>query len=503
MFGCCALVFGMMLGAVPTSIPQFIVVINWILEGNFKTKWQRLKSSKVFWILLLVFLIHVIGVIYSHNLKDALQDLQIKVPLLLLPVVFFSTKPPSLKELHFIIYSFLVGCVVNTIWCFMYSFMLHQTDTIRNVSRFMSHIRFGMYLNMAICCCVYFCIKLKDILQKITFLMLGFYFVFTLYALGLASGFFNLIVLAFIFGLIFIFKQQLKFKLIAFVILTASAFLLLNYVKGIYNSQYTLNKSESSKKLTQNSIDELSQMENGNFVFMNVKNNELQQQWQKHFYADSFNFAPQFHNINRYYVLLRYLTSKGLTKDSVGVSKLNPEDLNAIKNNTTNYLYPNWGYLHKRIYELVNEYDELKHHRNVNGHSLTMRLYFWKAAFEIIKNNPIIGVGTGDVQDELNYTYTKINSPLTEEWQKRPHNQFITITVAFGFVGLIIFLMSLFYPLIKLRKQLFVLYFPFFILLISSFILEDTLESQAGMAFYVTFNSLFLSFNNNWSIAKN
>ena len=78
-------------------------------------------------------------------------------------------------------------------------------------------------------------------------------------------------------------------------------------------------------------------------------------------------------------------------------------------------------------------------------------------------------------------------------------------SVAFGFVGLIIFLISLFYPLIKLKKQLFVLYFPFFVLLISSFILEDTLESQAGMAFYVTFNTLFLSFSdsNKKNISEN
>ena len=485
----------MMLGAVPTSIPQFILVINWIIEGNFKTKWQQLKSSKIFWILLSVFLIHVIGVIYSHNLKDALQDLQINVPLLLLPVVFFSTKPSSLKELHLILYSFLAGCIINTLWCFIYSFMLHHTETIRHVSRFMNHIRFGLFLNMAICCCIYLFIKQKIVIKKIAFLVLALYFVFTLYILGLASGLFNFILLCLIFGLIIIFKQHLKIKIIAFAVIITGVFLLVNYVKGIYHSQYALNKNEVSKKMTQNPVEELSQMENGNLVFVNIKNNELQQQWQLRFPTDSFNFAPQFHNINRYYVLLRYLSSKGLTKDSVGISKLNPQDFNAIKNNVTNYLYPNWGYLHKRIYELVNEFDELKHHRNVNGHSLTMRLYFWQAAFNIIKNNPVIGVGTGDVQDELNITYAKTNSPLTKEWQKRPHNQFITITVAFGFVGLIIFLISLFYPLIKLKKHLFVLYFPFFVLLISSFILEDTLESQAGMAFYVTFNTLFLSFS--------
>ena len=191
--------------------------------------------------------------------------------------------------------------------------------------------------------------------------------------------------------------------------------------------------------------------------------------------------------------MLRYLSSKGLTKDSLGLSKLNEQDLNNIRNNVTNYLYPNWGYLHKRIYELVNEFEEYKNNRNINGHSITMRLYFWQAAIQIIKNNPLIGVGTGDVQQELNKTYTEIKSPLSEEWRKRPHNQFITITVAFGFAGLVFFLGSLVYPLLKLKKQLHLLYFPFFILLILSFILEDTLETQAGLTFFAVFNTLFIS----------
>ncbi|MDX2171552.1 MAG: O-antigen ligase family protein [Bacteroidota bacterium] len=480
----------MVLGSVPISVSQSIIVANWLLEGNFKNKWLQLKSSKIFLVLISVFIMHALGLIYTQNIQDGLLDLRTVIPLFLLPLVFFSTTPPTLRELYFVLYSFILGCTINTAWCFIYSFVLHSNDVARDASRFMSHIRLGLYINMAICCCIYFAIKQKTTIKKILFLFFAVYFVFMLYALGLASGIFNLVLLFIIFGLIVIFKQQLKFKISALIILIIGLFFFINYIKGVYKSQFTLNKTVSANYTDQNS-----QMENGNIVFDYSNNLQLQQQWIKRMPVDSFNYEPSFYNINKYYVLIRYLTSKGLTKDSTGISKLTTQDLINIKNNVTNYLYPNWGYLHKRIYELVNEYDELKHHRNVNGHSLTMRLYFWKAAFEIIKRNPLIGIGTGDVQDELNTTYVKTNSPLSKEWHKRPHNQFITITVAFGIIGLFIFLISLIYPLVKLRKQLFVLYFPFFILLISSFILEDTLESQAGMSFYVTFNTLFISFS--------
>jgi hypothetical protein len=38
-----------------------------------------------------------------------------------------------------------------------------------------------------------------------------------------------------------------------------------------------------------------------------------------------------------------------------------------------------------------------------------------------------------------------------------------------------------------------VLWYPFFVLAIMSFFLEDTLESQAGITFFAFFNTLFLS----------
>ncbi len=496
LFGCCTLMCGMMLGAILTSIPQFIIVGNWLLEGDFKNKWLKLKTNKFFWVVISVFFIHVVGLLYSQNISDGLNDLQIKLPLLLLPIVFFSTKPPSLNEFYLLLYCFLLGCVINTVWCYIYSFILHKNETIRHVSRYMNHIRLGLYLNMAICCCVYFIKQNTSRLIKALFYFLILYYVFALYALGLASGIFTLFLLLIIFVMIVIFKQKLIFKGLAVITLIVSVFFITNYIKSIYNFQFTLNATavnvpiHSSKNYWDTVINY--QKENGNLVFININEFELKQQWKKRFNADSFDYSTR-HNINRYYILLRYLASKGLTKDSVGVSKLLPQDFENIKNNITNYLYPSWGNLHKRIYELVIEYDEFKNNRSINGHSLTMRLYFWQAAFKVIKNNPLIGVGTGDVQQQLNETYITTKSPLSAEWYKRPHNQFITITVALGIFGLLIFVSSIIYPVLKLRNQLTVLYFPFLIILISSFMLEDTLESQAGLSFFVVFNTLFIS----------
>jgi O-antigen ligase len=123
-----------------------------------------------------------------------------------------------------------------------------------------------------------------------------------------------------------------------------------------------------------------------------------------------------------------------------------------------------------------------------------MRFYFWDAAIRVIKKYPVVGVGTGDVQLALNQVYSSGDSPLNAEWYKRPHNQFLTVTVALGFVGLLAMLFSIIYPLVLLRKHLHILFWPFLILALVSFMLEDTLETQAGLSFYAVFNSLFISF---------
>jgi O-antigen ligase len=121
-----------------------------------------------------------------------------------------------------------------------------------------------------------------------------------------------------------------------------------------------------------------------------------------------------------------------------------------------------------------------------------MRLEFWKTAFYIIKNNPLMGVGTGDAQSEFNQAYEQTNSSLNPEWRLRSHNQYLAIGVSFGVLGLLYFLFYLIYPACKLQKKLHFLYWPFFIIALLSFFTEDTLETQTGVTFFIFFQTLFL-----------
>lgn len=490
----------MMVGTVPTSVPQFILLGNWLLELNFKRKWQWLRSNKLMWICGSVFFIHVLGLLYTQNLKAGWDDVRTKIPLFFLPLVFFSSRPLSLKEFYGVLSCFLAGSVVNTAWCVLYSFVLHHNEVSRNASRFMSHIRLGLYLNMAIACCLYFAVVLVGTAKKTGMVLLALYFLSMMYILGLASGLMNFFILLLLAVCVLVYQQRLWIKITSLFFLAGVVAFMFHYISAISKAQLELNKTPNNVQLPAspsgrpyNHFDTQGHRENGNYVFINIQLDELKNEWKRMFPKDSFNYAPHKHNINRYVVLIRYLASKGLNKDSVGISKLSDEDKRNIQKDICNYNYPRWNYLHKRIYELVCEYDDFVNKRDVNGHSLTMRLYFWQAAWQLIEQHPVAGVGTGDVQAELNRVYENSQSPLDPEWYKRPHNQFLTVMVALGIIGLMVLLISVFWPPLVLRRQLHILYWPFFVMAIVSFLLEDTLETQAGLSFYAVFNTLFLS----------
>ena len=73
-------------------------------------------------------------------------------------------------------------------------------------------------------------------------------------------------------------------------------------------------------------------------------------------------------------------------------------------------------------------------------------------SLEIIKENPIIGVGTGDVNDQFLNKYDELKSPLTEERRLRAHNTYLTETVSFGLFGLLFFITWMLYFLYQQVK---------------------------------------------------
>ena len=92
-----------------------------------------------------------------------------------------------------------------------------------------------------------------------------------------------------------------------------------------------------------------------------------------------------------------------------------------------------------RVNNAIYDIQEYESHKNT---SLGQRVSFAINSWEVIKDNPIIGVGTGDFPLE----YKKVNMKNTPELSNatNPHNMYILVTSQLGLIGLASFL-SIFY----------------------------------------------------------
>ena len=129
------------------------------------------------------------------------------------------------------------------------------------------------------------------------------------------------------------------------------------------------------------------------------------------------------------------------------------------------------------------DYGKYKEGRAEN-YSDSERIISIMAGMEIYKQSPIIGVGAGDLKDELRAYYTKEHPKLK---MKLPHNQFVTVAASYGLVGLLFFLISIFSPLVykKNYKNLFFLAFNLFVF--GSMLFESTLDTNYGITIYLVF----------------
>jgi hypothetical protein len=231
-------------------------------------------------------------------------------------------------------------------------------------------------------------------------------------------------------------------------------------------------------------------IENGNYVWIYISYKELKQEWNK---RSNISFEGlDGKNQKLRVTLVRYLTSKGFRKDSVGVSNLTDVDINNIELGMANYIYQNKYSLYALLYKVIWEIDVYRKGNNPAGNSITQRIEFLKAAKGIISDNFCFGVGTGDVKDSFQNQYEIIKSKLPKKKRLRAHNQYVTFLLTFGIFGCILLFVAMFYPVAKKKGFSNYLFLTFFLIVLLSFMNEDTLETQIGITFFSYFYSLFL-----------
>jgi O-antigen ligase len=129
--------------------------------------------------------------------------------------------------------------------------------------------------------------------------------------------------------------------------------------------------------------------------------------------------------------------------------------------------------------------------------SLTIRLAKWRCSSDVIVENPWFGVGTGDEVDELLKSYKRNNFLEGIRCRYNSHNQYLSVLIAVGLTGLLIFIFVLLLPFVHGYKKNDHILVGFIILITIFFWTENVLSVQKGVVFFSFFYALLIKKTNN------
>jgi len=484
------------------SVGLLTLAINWSLDGHWVDKVNRFSKRKSLWYFCLVYISIVIGVFYSQNFGYALKELRLWLPVLIIPIVLATSTPLSKNEFRFLLTLFCTSVFVATL--ISYGIYLSKyslgSQNVREISHYISHIRFSLMIVLSIFILFYFSVQkiyFQNSYVRLVFIVVAIWMIYFLFVLQSITGISIFLATTFVIGIIWIVSIKdilAKFSLIVGVLVI---FLLgISYIAHTVDRFFTRNYVDFTRlpqKTINNNVyvhDTLSrQYENGNLVWINVCDSELKREWGRASKISFDTLDKEGQHIDL--TLIRYLTSKNLTKDSLGMSHLDTVDIALIENSVASVVYREHKTgLYPRLYQTLWEIDSYITRGAIGGSSIVQRIVYLKASWEIIKNNIIFGIGTGDGQDALKEYYKTSNIELDKKYWNISHNQYLTVWIASGIFGLILFLVGLIYPFILEKKYAIFLCAVFQLIILMSMLSEDTFETHVGVSFAALFYAI-------------
>lgn len=357
--------------------------INWLLSGrgyfNFKS-----FLSPIPVLFFSFYVMYLIGLVYTSNWTEGMQKIETKLPLLIFPLILFSFPLKSKKGISLILKSYVVGCLIASIYCFTNGFLKYMETgaswmTYKKLGSFLDFhpTYFSMYLSFAFFIMLYFLlknIKTYSFKYKIgSSILMGWFLIIIL----LLSSRMTILATVLILGVSFLSWMYFQQKLFQGIGISFLAIVLL---------------------------------------FFSIKN------------LPSVNQRTQA------------AINSAITKDSTKVNR-------------------------------------------------APRINLWNAAFTVIKENPILGTGTGDVQDELMKIYQERNYERALKDNFNPHNQYLQTTATLGLIGGILLLLYLMAPFWFAFQEKDYLYLFFLSLVMMSFLTESILQTQRGTLFFGFFHT--------------
>ncbi len=499
-FGLVLLALSLPLSNFTMSIAQFMIAGSWVIGGNFLDKLKRFFTSPITLLFFAVYLLHVLGLLWTNDMDSGMRDVRIKLPLLLLPLLMATSPLLPMVRFEWVLRAVGVGVFISTVIGYLVylGVIPHDVRDIRDISIFISHIRLSLLGCVSVFIGVWFINRKGPSWESLIWLLAIAWFMFFVLLLQSLTAMLILAIFLAIYLSVIAFRGRMLLVRIGSMVVLVVCLFAIARMFYLVNDAFALKdelkqsgqpeKTQSGRLLVTDYGS--TQLENGYYVWKNVCEEELRQQWNKRSEI-SYDGRDRKNNELRM-TLIRFLTSKGLQKDSAAMVSLTNQEIIAIESGIANDFYLRNSGLTSRLHQAVWEYRNYQMSGDPTGHSLTQRLEYWQTGLTIIASAPFTGVGTGDLQQAFDKQYEQNGSKLSMEWRLRAHNQYISIAAAFGILGILLFLTMLIWPIPYAAKIRDHLYLAFLATALLSMLSEDTLETQAGVTFFVFFSGLFL-----------
>lgn len=463
--------------------------------NNIKTRFSMFLHNKIAVIMVSMYLLHLVGLLYTSDFQYGFKDIRIKLPVMLIPIIFSSIRPINRKQFDAVIWclaaSLLFVVAIGTVKFFRRDFL-----DVRELSVFASHIRVCLCIIFAIFSLLYLLVKrnYKPVV-KLLIIFSVFCFLWFIYILESFISVLILPVICTALIIYFVVTYKNVYVKIAFLL----AFLLLLSLSVFYVYR-TVDNYLHPDKIVVESLDTHTKLgnpyildtvnygiEDGRYLGLYLAKEEMIEAWNK---RSDVKIEGEEDYV--YSSVVRYLTSKDLRKDAEGVSSLTDSDIRNIEAGIDNYNYIENPGIKTRIMKILLGYEKYSRDGDANGSSVFQRVEYIKASLNLIKQHPVFGIGTGDLKEAFANYYEETNSSLLPKYRFRSHNQYLSITIAFGVVGLLYFLFTLLYPYFSDKRYRNYFYSIFMIILLISMLTEDTIETQVGVTFFAFFNSFLV-----------
>jgi O-antigen ligase len=216
------------------NIVLVLITILWLVEGDLKKKITELASNKLVLASMAFILVHIVGLLWTEDIKWGLNIVKKEAIFLFLPILMSVAKKEHLK---YYIGAFLMAMTISEIVSYgIWLEIIHWEGRLAsNPTPFMSHISYNPFLAFAIYILIFFMLFDKSLSNKEK--LISSFFIITMsinmFITGGRSGQVVFFVLMVVIFFIYFNKSFLKALLLSMVIVP-SVFMIAYYSSSIF-----------------------------------------------------------------------------------------------------------------------------------------------------------------------------------------------------------------------------------------------------------------------------